>query len=200
VWGQYWTLYRRIAGGLSFEQQTVLFKQFSQFYSPSGQRSREKMKALTTRSSDDLIRLVGALEKLEQADKMTTIDWLLKRLSKSSEPDTAWWTLGRIASRHLLCGEQALRIPEDTLYPILDVVLKEDWKKRKQAGLAAVLMAQVSLEESDKLKAYRHKIAKKLLKDKCPAQWLARLNSQIEINNDELTALVGESLPIGLRL
>jgi molecular chaperone DnaK (HSP70) len=200
VWGQYWTLYRRIAGGLSFEQQTVLFKQFSQFYSPSGQRSREKMKALTTRSSDDLIRLVGALEKLELADKMTTIDWLLKRLSKSSEPDTAWWTLGRIASRHLLCGEQALRIPEDTLYPILDVVLKEDWKKRKQAGLAAVLMAQVSLEESDKLKAYRHKIAKKLLKDKCPAQWLARLNSKIEINNDELTALVGESLPIGLRL
>lgn len=200
VWGQYWTLYRRVAGGLSVEQQTHLFKQFSQYYSPTGQRSRDKMKALTTKSSDDLIRLVGALESLSNEDKVTTIDWLLKRLQKTSEPDTAWWTIGRIASRHLLSGKQEQRIAEDKLFPILETVLKEDWKKRKQAGLAAVLMSQVSLGESDKLGAIRKKVANKLKKDKCPAQWLERLESQIEINSDELNALVGESLPIGLRL
>ncbi|MGB0781646.1 MAG: Hsp70 family protein [Marinomonas sp.] len=200
VWGQYWTLYRRIAGGLSVEQQTHLFKQFSQYYSPTGQRSRDKMKALTTKSSDDLIRLVGALESLSNEDKTTAIDWLLKRLQKTSEPDTAWWTIGRIASRHLLSGKQAQRIAEDQLFPILETVLKEDWKKRKQAGLAAVLMSQVSLGESEKLGVLRKKVANKLKKDKCPAQWLERLESQIEINSDELNALVGESLPIGLRL
>lgn len=200
VWGQYWTLYRRIAGGLTLEQQTFLFKQFSQYYSPTGQRSRDKMKDLTTKSSDDLIRLVGALEGLSNDDKVTTIDWLLKRLQKTSEPDTAWWTIGRIASRHLLCGKQEQRIAEDSLFPILETVLKEDWKKRKQAGLAAVLMSQVSVGESDKLVALRKKVANKLKKDKCPAQWLERLESQIEINSDELNALVGESLPIGLRL
>ncbi|QRV23916.1 hsp70 family protein [Marinomonas foliarum] len=200
VWGQYWTLYRRVAGGLSVEQQTHLFKQFSQYYSPTGQRSRDKMKALTTKSSDDLIRLVGALESLSNEDKVTTIDCLLKRLQKTSEPDTAWWTIGRIASRHLLSGKQEQRIAEDKLFPILETVLKEDWKKRKQAGLAAVLMSQVSLGESDKLGAMRKKVANKLKKDKCPAQWLERLESQIEINSDELNALVGESLPIGLRL
>ncbi|WP_137169681.1 hsp70 family protein [Marinomonas sp. FW-1] len=200
VWGQYWTLYRRIAGGLSVEQQTHLFKQFSQYYSPSGQRSRDKMKALTTKSSDDLIRLVGALERLSNEDKTVTIDWLLKRLQKTSEPDTAWWTIGRIASRHLLSGKQEERIAEEKLLPILETVLKEDWKKRKQAGLAAVLMSQVSVGESDKLSALRKKVANKLKKDKCPAQWLERLESQIEINSDELNALVGESLPIGLRL
>ncbi|NLQ18635.1 hsp70 family protein [Marinomonas sp. M1K-6] len=200
VWGQYWTLYRRIAGGLSVDQQTHLFKQFSQYYSPTGQRSRDKMKALTTKSSDDLIRLVGALENVSNENKVTTIDWLLKRLQKTSEPDTAWWTIGRIASRHLLSGKQEQRISEDALLPILEMVLKEDWKKRKQAGLAAVLMSQVSVGEADKLSALRKKIANKLKKDKCPAQWLERLESQIEINSDELNALVGESLPIGLRL
>ncbi|MBR7888584.1 hsp70 family protein [Marinomonas sp. A79] len=200
VWGQYWTLFRRIAGGLSVDQQNHFYKQFSQYYSPSGQRSRDKMKALTTKSSDDLIRLVGALESLSAQDKATTIDWLLKRLKKSSEPDTAWWTVGRIASRHLLSGDQTQRISEDQLFGILEFVLKEDWKKRKQAGLAAVLMSQMSVGESDKLSGYRKKVANKLKKDKCPAQWLERLESQVEINNDELNALVGESLPIGLRL
>lgn len=61
-------------------------------------------------------------------------------------------------------------------------------------------MSQVSGGESDKLAALRKKVANKLNKDKCPAQWLERLESQIEINSDELNALVGESLPIGLRL
>lgn len=200
VWGQYWTLYRRIAGGMSVEQQQVLLKQFSQYYSPTGQRSREKSKSLTTKSSDDLIRLVGALEAVPNEDKITVVDWLIKRLQKTSEPDTAWWTVGRIASRHLLSGKQELRLSEERLFPILDFALKEDWKKRKQAGLAAVLMSQVSVDESEKLKVYRKKIANKLKKDKCPTQWVERLESQIEINSDELNALVGESLPIGLRL
>ena len=133
-------------------------------------------------------------------DKQTAIDWLLKRLQKSSEPDTAWWTVGRIASRHLLSGQQEQRIEEKKLLPILDIVLKEDWKKRKQAGLAAVLMSQMSLSESKELTGYRKKVANKLKKDKCPAQWLERLESSHEINSDELNALVGESLPIGLRL
>lgn len=200
VWGQYWTLYRRIAGGLSAEQQHFLFKQFSQYYSPTGQRSRKKSKALVIKSSDDLIRLVGALEGLSSEDKITTIEWLIKRLSKSSEPDTAWWTIGRVASRHLLSGHQENRIEEKVLFFALDFALKEDWKKRKQAGFAAVLMSQVSSNESDELKGYRKKIANKLKKDKCPTHWLERLESQIEINNDELNALLGESLPIGLRL
>ncbi|MGR0279874.1 Hsp70 family protein [Marinomonas dokdonensis] len=200
VWGQYWTLYRRIAGGLSVMGQQALLKEFNQFYSPAGQRSREKMKALTTRSSDDLIRLVGALEALALEDKQALLACLLKRLNKSSEPDTAWWSVGRLASRHLLSGQSAVKLPETELYPILDACLKEDWKKRKQAGLAAVLMSQVCLDETDKMPAYRKKVANKLKKDKCPSQWLERLNSVDEINDDELNALLGESLPIGLRL
>ncbi|MBJ7539011.1 hsp70 family protein [Marinomonas transparens] len=200
VWGQYWTLYRRIAGGLDESRQQALFKEFSQFYSPTGQRSREKMKTLTTRSSDDLIRLVGALEGLSYDDKTTAIDWLVKRLKKSSEPDTAWWTVGRLASRQLLSHDLDARLPEADLYPLLDAALKEDWKKRKQAGLAAVLMSQVSTDETEKMTGYRKKVAAKLKKDKCPIQWLERLSSKNEINEDELNALLGESLPIGLRL
>ncbi|MCV2402826.1 hsp70 family protein [Marinomonas sp. C2222] len=200
VWGQYWTLYRRVAGGLTVEQQARLYKQFSQYYSPAGQRSREKMKSLETKSSDDLVRLVGSLEVMSLDDKLTTIEWLLKRLKKSSESETSWWAVGRIASRHLLNAERDQRIPEERLYDILDFALKEDWKKRKQAGFAAVLISQMSDGESDKLKSYRLKVAKKLKKDKCPNQWLSRLQSEVEINKEELNSLLGESLPMGLSI
>ncbi|GAB3475348.1 Hsp70 family protein [Marinomonas epiphytica] len=198
VWGQYWTLYRRIANGLPLAQQNRLFKEFSQFYSPAGLRSREKSKQLLTRSSDDLIRLVGAFESLSLEDKTTLIDWLAKRLKKSSESDTAWWTIGRIASRKLLSQQQENVYPEEGVLPLLDFALKEDWKKRKQAGLAAVLMCQVSLEESNHMFTYRKKVEKKLKKDKCPKQWIERLQSVEQMSEDELNELVGENIPIGL--
>lgn len=202
VWGQHWTLYRRIAGGLSEAIQETLYKQFAQYYSPAGQRSREKQKALTTKSSDDMIRMVGALERLPKERKLETIDWLSKRLKKSSEPDTAWWSVGRLASRRLLLDEDHNMLEESLAIKLVQETLKEDWKKRKQAGLAAVLMVQLGKgEDSKELKALRKKVMDKLKKDKCPAQWLQRLQSESsDLSDLELSKLVGETLPIGLSL
>ncbi|SBT19035.1 Chaperone protein DnaK [Marinomonas gallaica] len=202
VWGQHWTLYRRIAGGLSVATQESLYKQFAQYYSPSGQRSRDKQKALATKSSDDMIRMVGALEKLPTERKLESIDWLSKRLKKSSEPDTAWWSVGRLASRRLLIHNEQNRLDEKVAIKLTQEALREDWKKRKQAGLAAVLMVQLTADEaSQELSALRKKVSDKLRKDKCPAQWLQRLEaSSSELSDFELSKLVGETLPIGLSL
>jgi hypothetical protein len=202
VWGQHWTLYRRIAGGLSVSMQENLYKQFAQYYSPAGQRSREKQKALTTKSSDDMIRMVGALERLPKERKLETIDWLSKRLKKSSEPDTAWWSVGRLASRRLLLDEEGNTLDQALAIKLTQDALKEDWKKRKQAGLAAVLMVQLSSDEDSKeLKSLRKKVLDKLKKDKCPAQWSQRLEqSASELTDADLSKLIGETLPIGLSL
>ena len=201
VWGQHWTLYRRIAGGLTEAMQEGLYKQFSQYYSPTGQRSREKQKALTSKSSDDMIRMVGALERLPHSRKQEAIDWLVKRLQKSSEPDTAWWAIGRMASRRLLLNEPDNQLDDALAAKLTEVALKEDWKKRKQAGLAAVLMVQPGLgESSPALKALRKKVAVKLKKDKCPVQWQQRLESSEAFTDAEMSRLVGETLPIGLSL
>ncbi|TDO96798.1 hsp70 family protein [Marinomonas balearica] len=200
VWAQHWTLFRRVAGGLAADQQESLYKQFSQFYSPSGQKSRDKQKQLQTRSGDDLIRMVGALERLAPDTKKEAIDWLTKRLKKSSESDTGWWTIGRLASRQLLVQEEDYRLSERIAVTQIELALKEDWKKRKQAGLATILMTQHCEMEAESLSTLRKKIANKLKKDKCPALWLERLSETDTIDEVSLTKLVGESFPIGLSL
>ena len=201
VWGQHWTLYRRIAGGLTESMQSNLYKQFAQYYSPAGQRSREKQKALTTKSSDDMIRMVGALERLPIEQKLECIEWLTKRLQKSSEPDTAWWAVGRLASRQLLVGDEQDKVALDKVLKLVELSLKEDWKKRKLAGLASVLMVQPSGEaDSKELLGSRKKVLAKLKKDKCPVAWLLRLDASAEHSDEEMSRLVGETLPIGLSL
>ncbi|OUR86222.1 heat-shock protein Hsp70 [Marinomonas sp. 42_23_T18] len=200
VWGQYWTLWRRIAAGLGEAEQLILHKKFADYYSPSGQRSREKVKQLTTRSGDDLIRLIGSLERLPLETKLTSIDWLKKRLTKSSEPDTAWWSIGRLASQQLVLADTLEPLSLDKVKPLIESCLKEDWKKRKQAGLAAVLMSQVNLENDPELDKFKHKIINKLKKDKCPSHWALRLEEETQLDKDELNRFIGDSLPIGLSL
>lgn len=200
VWGQYWTLWRRIAPGLDEAAQFNLHKKFADFYSPSGQRSRDKVKQLTSRSGDDLIRLIGSLERLPLETKLMSIDWLKKRLSKSSEPDTAWWTIGRLASQQLVLDDQLETLPLDKVITLLEVCLKEDWKKRKQAGLAAVMMTQSNPDNDKALDAFKLKIIKKLKKDKCPNHWVTRLEEESALDKDELNRFIGDSLPIGLSL
>lgn len=200
VWGQYWTLWRRIAAGLDNEQQLVLHKKFADYYSPSGQRSRERIKQLTGRSGDDLIRMLGSLERLPEETKLTSIDWLNKRLSKSSEPDTAWWTIGRLASQQLVSSDKLALLPLEKVKPILETCLKEDWKKRKQAGLAAVLMTQANPHQDTEIDKLKTKIISKLKKDKCPNHWSLRLEDVNQLDKDELNTFIGDSLPIGLSL
>jgi len=200
VWGQYWTLWRRIAAGLGEAEQLILHKKFADYYSPSGQRSREKVKQLTTRSGDDLIRLIGSLERLPLDIKLTSIEWLKKRLTKSSEPDTAWWTIGRLASQQLVLADTLEPLSLDKVKPLIESCLKEDWKKRKQAGLAAVLMSQINLENDPELDKFKLKVITKLKKDKCPSHWALRLEEEVELDKDELNRFIGDSLPIGLSL
>lgn len=200
VWGQYWTLWRRISAGLSESEQSLLYKKFAEYYSPSGQRSRDKVKQLTTRSGDDLIRMVGSLERLPIETKMSSIDWLKKRLTKSSEPDTAWWTIGRLASQQFILSDVIEPLPLDKLKPLIDVCLKEDWKKRKQAGLAGVLMTQLNTHEDKDLDKLKQKVMNKLKKDKCPNHWSLRLEDKEQLDKDELNRFIGDSLPIGLSL
>ncbi|MCZ2720373.1 Hsp70 family protein [Marinomonas sp. 15G1-11] len=156
VWSQYWTAWRRIAGGLTVEKQKNLLDCFTMYFSPTAQRSREKQKQLLTRAGDDLVRLVGGLEYLPVTEKKSLADLLLKRLSKSSEPDTAWWVIGRLANRNMLYAGETFCLSEDIVLTYLSACLKEDWKKRKQAGLAAVLMAQSTDESSKALIEKKH--------------------------------------------
>ena len=200
VWGQYWTLWRRISAGLSESEQSFLHKKFAEYYSPSGQRSRDKVKQLTTRSGDDLIRMIGSLERLPLETKISSIDWLKKRLTKSSEPDTAWWTIGRLASQQFILSDVVEPLPLNKVKPLIDICLKEDWKKRKQAGLAGVLMTQVNTHEDKELEALKQKVIKKLKKDKCPNHWALRLEEKEQLDKDALNRFIGDSLPIGLSL
>jgi len=95
---------------------------------------------------------------------------VIKRYRNLRARFTAWWTVGRIASRHLLSGlNRTAAFQKGRLFPIMIFALKRGLEETVRGqGLAAVLDEQVSVMNQKKLKATVKKLATNLKKDKCP--------------------------------
>ncbi|MEY3786406.1 MAG: hypothetical protein RLZ75_611, partial [Pseudomonadota bacterium] len=98
-WSEWWTLWRRIAGGLSIIAQEQVFSDIAKFINPAAARQPGVAKQIKSRGYDDMVRLAAVLERLPVDKKIQLGDWLLKRLQKASEPSQTWWAVGRIGAR-----------------------------------------------------------------------------------------------------
>jgi len=200
-WTEWWTLWRRIAGGLDTAAQEQLFKDISKFLNPAAARQAGVAKQVKIRGYDDMVRLAGVLERLPIDKKVQVCEWLLKRLQKSSEPNQTWWAVGRIASRVPFHGSSHNVIPAETVSEWLQQLLKVDWKKVPQAGFAATLIARMSGDRARDLdESIRLQVIDKLIISKSPSSWLEMVESYKELDETEAKQIFGEALPPGLKL
>ncbi|MCK5829732.1 MAG: hsp70 family protein [Methylococcales bacterium] len=200
-WTEWWTLWRRIAGGLNAEAQETIFKDISKFLNPAAARQPGLAKQVKIRGYDDMVRLVGVLERLSIDNKKLICEWLLKRLQKSNEPNQTWWAVGRIASRVPFHGSHHNVIPANIVSVWLQQVMEVDWKKIPQAGFSATLIARMSGDRARDLdESIRLKIVEKLKNSKLPESWIEMVEEYKELDEKEEKQVFGEALPPGLKL
>ncbi len=200
-WTEWWTLWRRIAGGLNAEAQEQIFKDISKFLNPAAARQAGVAKQIKIRGYDDMVRLAGVLERLSIEKKIMAGEWLLKRLQKPSEPNQTWWAVGRIASRIPFHGSSHHVIPAEIVTVWLQQILKVDWKKVPQAGFAATLIARMSDDRARDLDdSVRLLILEKLKTSKAPSSWIAMVEVYKKMDEREEKQMFGEALPPGLKL
>jgi molecular chaperone DnaK (HSP70) len=200
-WSEWWTLWRRIAGGLDEAAQQTLFEAIAKYLNPASARQAGIAKQLKIRAYEDMVRLAGVLEHLPAEQKEQLGMWLLKRLQKASEPQQTWWALGRIGSRTPFYGSAHNVVPVDVVSQWITQTLAVDWKKHPQAGFCATLLARMSGDRSrdidDRL---RQQVMDKLKQSKAPAAWLSMLQTVQKLDEKQEKQVLGESLPPGLKL
>ena len=200
-WTEWWTLWRRIAGGLDGSAQEQIFKDISKFLNPAAARQAGVAKQIKIRGYDDMVRLSGVLERLSVDKKIILCEWLLKRLQKSSEPNQTWWAVGRIASRVPFHGSSHNVIPAQLVTDWMTQLLKVDWKKVPQAAFAATLMSRMSGDRVRDLdETIRLQIVEKLQASKAPSSWVEMVETYKELDEVEEKQIFGEALPPGLKL
>ncbi len=200
-WSEWWTLWRRLAGGLDQAAQTQIFNDLSPYLNPASARQVSIAKQLKKRGYEDMVRLAAVLERLAVADKIKLGEWLLKRLQKASEARQTWWALGRVGARIPFHGSAHNVIPAATIAIWLDQVMQQDWKKNPQAALAATLMSRNSGDRARDIDPeLRASIIKQLKLSKAPATWIAMVAEFQALDAVVEKQMFGETLPPGLKL
>ncbi|MDP1970961.1 MAG: Hsp70 family protein [Methylobacter sp.] len=200
-WTEWWTLWRRISGGLDAAAQEKIFADIAKFLNPAAARQPGVIKQIKNRGYDDIVRLAAVLERLPVAKKIQLGEWLLKRLEKAGEPSQTWWAVGRIGARMPFHGSSHNVIPADIARLWLQQMLAIDWKKIPQAGFAATLIARMSGDRARDIdENTRLQVIEKLKLSKAPASWIDMVEQVKELDEKEEKQIFGEALPPGLKL
>jgi molecular chaperone DnaK (HSP70) len=200
-WSEWWTLWRRIAGGLNITTQELIYKDIANHINPASSRQPNVAKQVKQRSYDDMVKLVVVLERLSIASKIQIGNWLLKRLEKASETNQTWWALGRVGARLPFYGSSHNVISANIAEKWLTVLLNEDWKKNPQAAFAAALIGRKSGDRMRDIdESLRMQLIDKFKLSKTPYAWLEMVEYFKELDEKEEDQVFGEALPPGLKL
>ena len=200
-WSEWWTLWRRAAGGLPAATQDELLAELLPALQSDAAKTRSRLAAAIAGSHDDMLRLVASLERLPVERKVEVGDWLLGRLRKASEKTLGWWALGRIGARQSLYGSAHQVVPPEVASRWLEALLAVDWKKIEPAAFAATQIARLTGDRSRDLPdAKRASVLARLTASNASATWIAQVTTVVELDKADQRRAFGESLPAGLRL
>ena len=197
IQAEWWTLWRRVAGGLDAAAQWRLSEDLlPDLRPPTGKADRERKPGV-----EDMARLAGALERLPAARKVDLGELLLARLARKGEPPSLWGAVGRLGTRTPFYGSAHDSVPVANATAWLEQVLALDWRAVATAAFAAALLARLSGDrQRDVDEALRARVTQRLRAAKAPASWLRMVAEVVELDEADAGRVFGDSLPPGLRL
>lgn len=189
---QWWITWRRVAGGLSSEQQLTIYLTESKLL---------KSKDLDTK---ELIRLLASLERLPEDHKVDFSQLLITQMQSMRKiPVHYSWALARIGNRALLCRETNYVLPPSAIERWFELFKGRDWNSSDCNSLCSMFIQTARLVGDDKYNlspSTREEIVEKLKESGCRSEKIKPLSVLEALKSEERESLFGEKLPSGLYL
>ncbi|MDF4456432.1 hsp70 family protein [Vibrio parahaemolyticus] len=201
-WTDWWVFWRRIAGGLSQEQQETILADIAKYLHPGAMKNPQSAKAAQEMGYESMVRLSASLEHLEVEDKVLLATWFLSKAINQNQFEQAhWWAMGRLASRTPLYGSQHNVIPREQAEQWLPKLLEQNWLKEPIIAFAAVMICRKTGDRLfDISDDYREQVLTKLKQSKVPESWVSLVEEVKELSESESKRVFGDALPSGLTL
>ena len=200
-WSEWWTLWRRIAGGLTAEQQDMVFEAIAFYLQPVGGPDIPTPDGPRMQGLDDMLRMAASFERLSVANKVQLGTWLLQRLQKPGENVQTWWALGRIGARQPLYASLHHVVPPEVAAVWLEALLAADWSQAEPAAFAATQIARATGDRArDIPESLRQRVVDRLTTTRAAPSWIAMVREVTALDAADTKRVFGESLPVGLKL
>jgi len=193
-WHVFW---RRIAPGLRPGHQRTAFQELWGVLCPKGQYAQKLRKPPQVRA--EMWRCIGSLELIAPAQKQALGEILAARVSKLEAFEL--WTLARLGTRRLFHGQAGNVVPASAAKEWLRALIEAKGEIGKDRLFAVSRIAALCGERALDLPAEAIATAREFLKENsAPEQWLRHLDAPEEESDDERAGILGDALPLGLKL
>jgi hypothetical protein len=196
-----WIMWRRVAGGLHSTLQQALYDRLRPVLLPA------KGKAVARPGANELAemwRAAAAFERLDVKHKEALGSALLKPLRRSPVPTYGFWALTRLGARALLYGPLNAVVHHQVVEKWLESILPFEPGNQSERLAWAFCLSQLArrtgqraLDIDDK---HRENVLRVLRGQSIPAHWVRMVEEVSEMEQEEQGQMLGDSLPIGLRL
>jgi molecular chaperone DnaK (HSP70) len=212
VRAEWWTLWRRVAGGLATESQLRLLDDFAFNLQAEPADRAKRPVTLVDGSEDDMLRLGASLERIPSAYKVEIGDWMLQQIMAippMPKPDAKTaatyarylWALARVGARQSLQSSAHEVATIEAAERWLELLLQLDWRRIEPAGFAAAHIARKTGDRSRDIgELLRQQVLHKLAASGAPASWAAMVREVVELDQASTTRMFGDALPPGLKL
>ncbi|MEM5422172.1 Hsp70 family protein [Paraburkholderia ferrariae] len=201
VWSEWWTLWRRAAGGLNEAQQDEVLAAMTYLEEAAGAKRHKLPFDAAKLGVPDMIRLYASLEQIAAERKIEIGERLLQRLQKPTENHQTWWAVGRIGARQPFYGSAHGVVPPHTAALWLDAILALDWKKIEPAMFAAAQIARMTGDRSRDLPPeLRETVVRRMESANAPPTWVTMVREVVALDTADTGRVFGEALPAGLKL
>ncbi|WP_225785451.1 Hsp70 family protein [Xenophilus sp. Marseille-Q4582] len=209
-WSEWWTLWRRIAGGLDAQAQEMVYEVIAYYLQPAGGTDVEKPEGPPMQALDALLRMAASFERIGTAHKTQFGGWLLQRLEAAGRPpgkagSTAelWWALGRLGARQPLYASAHHAVPALVAEAWLARIATDhpDWPRHEPAAFAVAQIARATGDRARDLpQALRQQIARQLEAARAAPSWVAMVREVRMLDEADQRRVFGDALPPGLVL
>ncbi|WP_434665991.1 hsp70 family protein [Paraburkholderia sp. A3BS-1L] len=201
VWSEWWTLWRRTAGGLDEAAQEQVLEAMRWLEEAASSKKHKLPFDPAKLGHADMVRLYASLERIGAERKIEIGEQLLARLQKPAENHQSWWAVGRIGARLPFYGSAHGVVAPEVATRWLDAILALDWKKVEPAMFAAAQIARMTGDRSRDLEpAVREAVLKRLEGANAPATWIQMVREVVTLDSADTGRVFGEALPAGLKL
>jgi hypothetical protein len=197
----FWVLWRRAAGGLNSALQQSLFERQRPVLLPA------KGKNVSRPNPNELAemwRCAASLERLPVGHKETLGSTLLKQIHRPPVPSYAFWSLTRLGARALIYGPLNTVVHSQVAEGWLDAILAFSPSSQSERLAWAFCLSQLARRTGQRAldvdDSHQQRVLAVLRGQDVPEHWVKMVEEVSELAGDEQGQMLGDSLPIGLRL
>jgi len=192
---EWWIFWRRLAAGLSEEQQLTLLDDAGMALVPARSKSE-----LEQQAQEEQFRLIGSLERVPLEIKTELGEMVLASIEQTTTPAAQAWALARIGARKLAYGAVDYRVAPQQARKWLQQLLALGWQNTPELAFCAVSLARPQPDEPPLDVTLYQELLTRLQQAK-QTRWRDWLEAGGQQGGEQLqTAVWGEALPQGLVL